>query len=151
MKKIICSILCLFMIFTLTACNNETPESTTSETQTQTITLTKDNYREYILFNLKIEDIYMEDNTIYQLCSISSSNKKGCNFKDVFISATINIEDDELNWYFDPAEVIFLRPDYNGKSEASFILTKSNSEHFDHLKLTQSRVKIEYISGEVII
>ena len=151
MKKFICSILCFFMIFALTACNNETPEPTTSETQTQTITLTKDNYNKYITFNLTIEDIYMEDNTIYQLCSISTSKLNNCQFDNVWIAAYIEIYDDEPDWYFGLANRVFLNLDYNGYSKNSFMLKKSNATSFDYLTLNTTRVKIGVISGEVII
>ena len=150
MKKFICAILCVFTLFTLTACNNSA-EPTNNEPQVQTIQLTKDNYKDYITFSLKIEDIYLEDNTIYQLCSISTSKLKNCSFDDVWISAYIDVYDDEIDWNYNTTKRIFLNLDYDGYSHNSFFLTKSNASGFDYLTLNSARVQIGVITGNIII
>lgn len=147
MKKYIGYLLLMLFVPVLffTGCSNSEPT---------TITLSKENYSEYIGFNITYGDIYQEDNMLFCIANVSTFAKKNnivfdsCNIQ---IKLSYSIAD---GWIANNQEnTIDTCISVEGKSQSSICLIKYLTPNEDFFTPTsrQSNIILESITGQVIV
>lgn len=147
MKKYLSYILLVLLvpILFLTGCGNSEPT---------TITLTKDNYSEYIGFNITYGDVYFQDDAMYCIANISTfSKKENVEFDNctITIKPTYSVAD---GWIVNGQDnIIDTNISINGVSESSICIVKFLTLTEDYYTPTssQSNIIVESITGQVIV
>lgn len=147
MKKYLSYVLLVLLvpILFLTGCGNSEPTK---------ITLTKDNYSEYIGFNITYGDVYFQDDAMFCIAEISTFSKKenvafdNCNIQ---ISLSYKIE---TGWAVNNTnKIIDTCLSFNGESSSSITIIQylTLNESYTTPTSSQSNINIESITGQVIV
>ena len=147
MRKYLSYILLVLLvpILFLTGCGSSEPTK---------ITLTKDNYSEYIGFNITYGDVYFQDDAMYCIAEISTfSKKENVEFDNctINIKPTYSVSD---GWIVNNQDnVIDTSISISGDSESSICLVKFLTPNEDYYTPTssQSNIIVESITGQVIV
>lgn len=146
MRKYLSYILLVLLvpILFLTGCGKSEPTE---------IALTKDNYSEYIGFNITYGDVYFQDDAMYCIANISTfSKKENVEFDNcsIEIDLTYSVSD---GWIAKQEHIADTSVSINGVSESSICLIKYLTPNEDYFTPTssQSNIVVKSITGKVVV
>lgn len=147
MRKYLSYILLVLLvpILFLTGCGSSEPTK---------ITLTKDNYSEYIGFNITYGDVYFQDDAMYCIAEISTfSKKENVEFDNCTIQISLSYKI-ETGWAANNNDkIIDTCLSFNGESSSSTTIIQylTLNESYTTPTSSQSNIVVESITGQVIV
>lgn len=118
------------------------------------IALTKDNYSEYIGFNITYGDVYFQDDAMYCIAEISTfSKKENVEFDNCTIQISLSYKI-ETGWAANNNDkIIDTCLSFNGESSSSTTIIQylTLNESYTTPTSSQSNIVVESITGQVIV
>lgn len=147
MRKYLSYILLVLLvpILFLTGCGKSEPTE---------IVLTKDNYSEYIGFNITYGDVYFQDDAMYCIANISTfSKKENVEFNDCSIEINLSYKVADFWIVNNTSNTIDTTISANGESKSTINLIKYLTTNRDYFTPTssQSNIVVKSITGKVVV